>query len=277
MHDEHVSSLLSFLVLLVILNYNFYLKGVIMYKKRQFYVENIHRFIIVDNHIVWFIYDRKPTPLFIIGKTLSEPKENKKKTLVLIVTYKQTQSPNGTRRKSNLQNQTSYLYFRCFLKKCITKSLDHHYFRIAFSRPLDFFFFCFFFVSQRKNFLLPFSLVNIQFFSTFFSLLLLLTETITKLIDEKKSSLQDHMSVASCFWALLSLENFDFIYLPNFITDIQIGFGETPGDILLHRSLLQFIHPEELALAKIDLENFVQIKTLAGAVTRYVILEGYYF
>jgi hypothetical protein len=76
------------------------------------------------------------------------------------------------------------------------------------------------------------------------------------------------MSVTSCFWALLSLENFEFIYLPDFVTEVQIGYGKTPGDILLSRSLLQFIHPEELALAKADLLNFIRIKTLAGAVTR---------
>ncbi|KAI8073667.1 hypothetical protein BDF21DRAFT_423988 [Thamnidium elegans] len=76
------------------------------------------------------------------------------------------------------------------------------------------------------------------------------------------------MSIASCFWALLSLENFEYIYLPDFITDTQIALGKTPADILLCQSLLQFIHPDEFALAKNDLMNFIRIKTLAGAVTR---------
>lgn len=77
------------------------------------------------------------------------------------------------------------------------------------------------------------------------------------------------MSVASCFWALLSLENFEYIYLPGFITDTQIALGKTPADILLTHSLLQFIHPDELLMAQTDLLNFVKIKTLAGAITRY--------
>ncbi|KAI9260026.1 hypothetical protein EDC94DRAFT_611511 [Helicostylum pulchrum] len=76
------------------------------------------------------------------------------------------------------------------------------------------------------------------------------------------------MSVASCFWALLSLEKFEYIYLPDYITDTQIALGKTPADILLCQSLLQFIHPDEFALAKTDLMNFTRIKTLAGAVTR---------
>ncbi|KAG2213912.1 hypothetical protein INT47_001181 [Mucor saturninus] len=77
------------------------------------------------------------------------------------------------------------------------------------------------------------------------------------------------MSVSCCFWALLSLEKFKFIYLPDFITDTQIGLGKTAGDILLSQSLLQFIHPDERSMAQTDLCNFVKIKTLAGAVTRY--------
>lgn len=88
------------------------------------------------------------------------------------------------------------------------------------------------------------------------------------ILKEVEGRFQDYMSVASCFWALLSLENFDFIYLPEFITDTYIGYGKTVGDILLNHSLLHFIHPEELSLARVDLMNFVQIKTLAGAVTR---------
>lgn len=77
------------------------------------------------------------------------------------------------------------------------------------------------------------------------------------------------MSVTSCFWALLSSQDFEFIYLPEFVNQVSIGYdGKTPGDILLSSSLLDFIHPEELALAKADLLNFIRIKNLAGAVTR---------
>ncbi|KAI7897980.1 uncharacterized protein BX663DRAFT_526664 [Cokeromyces recurvatus] len=76
------------------------------------------------------------------------------------------------------------------------------------------------------------------------------------------------MSFASCFWALLSLEKFKFIYLPKYIDEIEISFGITIGDILRSRSLLDFIHPDELSLAATDLLNFVQTTTLAGAITR---------
>lgn len=76
------------------------------------------------------------------------------------------------------------------------------------------------------------------------------------------------MSLTSCYWALLSLENFEFIYLLSFVTDEKIGFGKSAADILINHSLLDFIHPDELSLAKTDLLNFVRIKTLAGAVTR---------
>ncbi|KAL9538464.1 hypothetical protein MBANPS3_010913 [Mucor bainieri] len=76
------------------------------------------------------------------------------------------------------------------------------------------------------------------------------------------------MSVASCYWALLSLEKFEFIYLPSLVTDIQMDYGVKAGDMLRSKSLLDFIHPDELSLATTDLLNFVRIKTLAGAVTR---------
>ncbi|KAG1120615.1 hypothetical protein G6F42_012706 [Rhizopus arrhizus] len=76
------------------------------------------------------------------------------------------------------------------------------------------------------------------------------------------------MSVASCYWALLSLEKFEFIYLPSLVTDIQMDYGVKAGDMLKSKSLLDFIHPDELSLATTDLLNFIRIKTLAGAVTR---------
>jgi hypothetical protein len=76
------------------------------------------------------------------------------------------------------------------------------------------------------------------------------------------------MPLASCFWALLSLDNFEFIHLPNFITDAEIALGKSAADILINHSLLDFIHPDELSLATTDLLNFIRTKTLAGAVTR---------
>lgn len=85
------------------------------------------------------------------------------------------------------------------------------------------------------------------------------------------------MSVASCYWALLSLENFEFIYLPSLVTDNEIVYGVKAGDMLMSKSLLDFIHPDELSLATTDLLNFVQIKTLAGAVTRYIFFMDFYY
>lgn len=76
------------------------------------------------------------------------------------------------------------------------------------------------------------------------------------------------MSVNGCYWALLSLnDNFQFIHLPELGRDI---YGKSPVDTLLFQSLFHFIHPQELPLAKADLLNFMKIKSLAGAVTRYV-------
>ncbi|KAG1343249.1 hypothetical protein G6F62_004849 [Rhizopus arrhizus] len=74
------------------------------------------------------------------------------------------------------------------------------------------------------------------------------------------------MSVNGCYWALLSLnDNFQFIHLPELGRDI---YGKSPVDTLLFQSLFNFIHPQELPLAKADLLNFMKIKSLAGAVTR---------
>ncbi|OAD04338.1 GATA-type zinc finger transcription factor [Mucor lusitanicus CBS 277.49] len=47
-----------------------------------------------------------------------------------------------------------------------------------------------------------------------------------------------------------------------------MDYGVKAGDMLKSKSLLDFIHPDELSLATTDLLNFVRIKTLAGAVTR---------
>lgn len=82
------------------------------------------------------------------------------------------------------------------------------------------------------------------------------------------------MSVNGCYWALLSLnDNFQFIHLPELGRDI---YGKSPVDTLLFQSLFNFIHPQELPLAKADLLNFMKIKSLAGAVTRYLLNSTFY-
>ncbi|ORE06369.1 hypothetical protein BCV72DRAFT_305566 [Rhizopus microsporus var. microsporus] len=65
-----------------------------------------------------------------------------------------------------------------------------------------------------------------------------------------------------CFWAILSADNFRFIYVSDTTRRSHIK------DRILNHSLLNFIHPEELPLAKADLLHFMKIKTLASAVTR---------
>ncbi|CEI88479.1 hypothetical protein RMCBS344292_02867 [Rhizopus microsporus] len=67
---------------------------------------------------------------------------------------------------------------------------------------------------------------------------------------------------SACFWAILSVDNFRFIYVSDITRRSQIK------DRILDHSLLNFIHPEELPLAKADLLHFMKIKSLAGAVTR---------
>lgn len=72
---------------------------------------------------------------------------------------------------------------------------------------------------------------------------------------------------SSCFWSLLSLDNLKFIYIPSSVSDIRVS-GYSIGDLLLHHSLFEFMHPNEIALAKTDLSSFLKFKTLAGSVTR---------
>ncbi|KAI8971370.1 hypothetical protein BDB01DRAFT_811570 [Pilobolus umbonatus] len=76
------------------------------------------------------------------------------------------------------------------------------------------------------------------------------------------------MIINLCFWALLSLENFEFIYLPRIPLNSSIATCQTLGNILLFKSLFDFIHPEERSLARTDLLNFIQNKSITGVVTR---------
>ncbi|ORZ25425.1 hypothetical protein BCR42DRAFT_400133 [Absidia repens] len=78
------------------------------------------------------------------------------------------------------------------------------------------------------------------------------------------------MADATCFWSLLSLQNLDFIHVSPTMGSRTVfsGSDTTIENLLLHHSLLDFIHPDERLLAKQDLSTFLQRKTLAGAVTR---------
>lgn len=79
----------------------------------------------------------------------------------------------------------------------------------------------------------------------------------------------------SCFWSLLSKEDFIFLYIPASIGRIKITpNGQSIKDTLLHRSLYDIMHPIEIDLAKADLSRFLKLKVLAGSVTRYIIYLG---
>ncbi|KAI8333032.1 hypothetical protein BC941DRAFT_434926 [Chlamydoabsidia padenii] len=73
----------------------------------------------------------------------------------------------------------------------------------------------------------------------------------------------------TCFWSLLSCKNLDFLYIsPSMGSKLAYNNKGTIKDLTLHHSLLDFIHPDEQAIAQQDLMTFIQRKTLAGAVTR---------
>ncbi|KAI9282811.1 hypothetical protein BC943DRAFT_107484 [Umbelopsis sp. AD052] len=63
----------------------------------------------------------------------------------------------------------------------------------------------------------------------------------------------------SCFWALLSHGDLNFVYLPLSMAARDRFFGKTFFD---------FVHPEEAVFARQDLSNFMQAHTLGGSVTR---------
>ncbi|KAF8656860.1 hypothetical protein AX16_002407 [Volvariella volvacea WC 439] len=66
-----------------------------------------------------------------------------------------------------------------------------------------------------------------------------------------------------CYWALLS-SDLQFIYLD----PVLASHLEQQADLLVGKSLLSFVHPEEQASAKQDLGSVLESKTLHGSVTR---------
>jgi hypothetical protein len=67
-------------------------------------------------------------------------------------------------------------------------------------------------------------------------------------------------------WALLS-SDLDFIYLD----PVLASHLEQQSELLVGKSLMSFVHPDEHASAKQDLGNVLESRTLHGSVTRYVI------
>ncbi|GAN02609.1 hypothetical protein MAM1_0025c02053 [Mucor ambiguus] len=81
---------------------------------------------------------------------------------------------------------------------------------------------------------------------------------------------------SSCFWSLLSLDSLEFVHIPSSIRKIKIATENnqtTIQDVLMHRSLFEFMHPSEIGMAKNDLSSFLKLKTLAGSVTRCRLLS----
>lgn len=66
-----------------------------------------------------------------------------------------------------------------------------------------------------------------------------------------------------CYWSLLSSE-LDFVYLD----PVLANHLETQADLLIGKSLLSFVHPEEQATARADLAEALEQRTMHGSVTR---------
>lgn len=75
-------------------------------------------------------------------------------------------------------------------------------------------------------------------------------------------------NTAACFWGLLTTDEFKFLYLPSFISDLHITNDKTIKDVIFNRSIFELMHPNEVELAKADFNNFVKLKTLSGSITR---------
>ncbi|KAK2462978.1 hypothetical protein APHAL10511_005030 [Amanita phalloides] len=72
-----------------------------------------------------------------------------------------------------------------------------------------------------------------------------------------------HKPTPVCYWALLN-SSLDFIYLDPVLSDHLAD----QANLLLGKSLIQFVHPDEQASAKHDIGSVVQRKTMHGSITR---------
>lgn len=71
-------------------------------------------------------------------------------------------------------------------------------------------------------------------------------------------------------WALLS-SDLHFIYLD----PVLASHLQEQAELLVGKSLLSFVHPDEQASAKQDLGNVLESRTLHGSVTRCVIISTF--
>lgn len=72
--------------------------------------------------------------------------------------------------------------------------------------------------------------------------------------------------IPSIDWALLTSE-LQFIYLD----PVLASHLEEQASVLIGKSLISFVHPDEQASAKHDLGDVLQNRTLHGSVTRCVV------
>lgn len=69
-------------------------------------------------------------------------------------------------------------------------------------------------------------------------------------------------------WCLLTPE-LRFMYLDPVLT----SHLEEQADVLLGRSILEFVHPDERHSAEHDLGGVLESKAIQGSVTRYVVIS----
>jgi hypothetical protein len=75
------------------------------------------------------------------------------------------------------------------------------------------------------------------------------------------------VSAVSAVWALLN-SSLDFIYLDPVLAS---NLSEQ-SNLLLGKSLITYVHPDEQASAKHDIGGVVERKTMHGSITRFVSL-----
>ncbi|KZT07627.1 uncharacterized protein LAESUDRAFT_677413 [Laetiporus sulphureus 93-53] len=80
---------------------------------------------------------------------------------------------------------------------------------------------------------------------------------------DRASAPPSNMPQTRCYWSLLT-PDLHFLYLDPVLTDHL----HEQADELLGKSLLEFVHPDEQASAKLDLGSVLESRTLHGSVTR---------